>query len=196
MKRLGRWLVHSLVVLSLLLCLAIIVLWVRSYTVVDDLALARGRSYEICSDSGVLHVGVTSTFVGTVISETSRSITIYGPRREHCRLTLSHHNWWCPSTAAKLGGMTTFGVRTGPTGIIIDTDRGTWIEAFRALLFPHWCAAVVFGILPSMWLVRWRRRRRYRAAGECRQCGYNLTGNLSGFCPECGTAIGEVGRGQ
>ncbi len=32
---------------------------------------------------------------------------------------------------------------------------------------------------------RWRRRRR----GECLRCGYNLTGNLSGICPECGTEI-------
>jgi predicted RNA-binding Zn-ribbon protein involved in translation (DUF1610 family) len=32
---------------------------------------------------------------------------------------------------------------------------------------------------------RYRRRRR----GECLDCGYNLTGNVSGVCPECGTAI-------
>lgn len=32
---------------------------------------------------------------------------------------------------------------------------------------------------------RWRRRRR----GLCVRCGYNLTGNVSGICPECGTRI-------
>lgn len=32
-------------------------------------------------------------------------------------------------------------------------------------------------------LRRWRRRRR----GLCRRCGYNLEGNVSGLCPECGT---------
>jgi predicted Zn-ribbon and HTH transcriptional regulator len=35
--------------------------------------------------------------------------------------------------------------------------------------------------------------RRERAAqsepGQCRNCGYNLTGNVSGICPECGTAV-------
>ncbi len=25
--------------------------------------------------------------------------------------------------------------------------------------------------------------------GRCRNCGYNLTGNTSGVCPECGTAL-------
>ena len=24
-------------------------------------------------------------------------------------------------------------------------------------------------------------------SGHCNKCGYNLTGNLSGICPECGT---------
>jgi len=30
--------------------------------------------------------------------------------------------------------------------------------------------------------------------GRCAQCGYDLTGNMSGTCPECGTAIGEEAR--
>lgn len=28
-----------------------------------------------------------------------------------------------------------------------------------------------------------------RVAGACGNCGYNLTGNVSGVCPECGAAI-------
>ncbi len=36
----------------------------------------------------------------------------------------------------------------------------------------------------------WRRRQRLlREHGLCLRCGYNLTGNLSGVCPECGTKI-------
>ncbi|HUN81100.1 MAG TPA: hypothetical protein VMV81_06265 [Phycisphaerae bacterium] len=32
--------------------------------------------------------------------------------------------------------------------------------------------------------------------GLCKKCGYNLTGNISGICPECGTVIprGEIQR--
>ena len=33
----------------------------------------------------------------------------------------------------------------------------------------------------------WRRRRK----GLCIKCGYNLTGNTSGTCPECGKPINE-----
>lgn len=38
-----------------------------------------------------------------------------------------------------------------------------------------------------------RHRDRRRAASACRSCGYDLTGNVSGVCPECGTPVkGEV----
>ncbi len=31
--------------------------------------------------------------------------------------------------------------------------------------------------------------------GTCPYCGYNLTGNVSGVCPECGTAVQEHDAG-
>ena len=31
-----------------------------------------------------------------------------------------------------------------------------------------------------------RIRRERRARGQCVRCGYNMTGNVSGVCPECG----------
>jgi len=30
---------------------------------------------------------------------------------------------------------------------------------------------------------------RRRKSGKCVSCGYDLTGNVSGVCPECGTAV-------
>jgi len=30
--------------------------------------------------------------------------------------------------------------------------------------------------------------------GHCQKCGYNLTGNVSGVCPECGTPIKREGK--
>jgi hypothetical protein len=36
-------------------------------------------------------------------------------------------------------------------------------------------------------LLFWRSRRRY--PGYCVRCGYSLTGNTSGVCPECGEPI-------
>ena len=47
------------------------------------------------------------------------------------------------------------------------------------LLAPYPTIALVSGPLR-----RWRRRKR----GECVNCGYNLTGNVTGVCSECGQA--------
>jgi len=44
--------------------------------------------------------------------------------------------------------------------------------------------------LVQRWLNPWEFRRV--PAGHCVACGYNLYGNVSGRCPECGTACGEA----
>lgn len=77
----------------------------------------------------------------------------------------------------------------------------------RRLQPPAWAkvsAKIEYGVYCSPWLViggaaaypifafvhgpvcRFRRRRR----GLCVKCGYNLTGNTTGVCPECGTKFG------
>src|SRR5436190_1201662 len=38
-------------------------------------------------------------------------------------------------------------------------------------------------------VLRRRRDRRRKAARRCRRCDYNLTGNVSGVCPECGRSV-------
>ncbi|MEW6251191.1 MAG: hypothetical protein AB1716_11125 [Planctomycetota bacterium] len=58
---------------------------------------------------------------------------------------------------------------------------GTWWE----LVLPLWNLALLTAA-PGL-LLLWRHRRR-RVPGFCRKCGYNLTGNVSGRCPECGCA--------
>ena len=42
------------------------------------------------------------------------------------------------------------------------------------------------------WLRQYRRNQRHKK-GLCVTCGYNLTGNTSGLCPECGSPIEPVG---
>jgi hypothetical protein len=48
--------------------------------------------------------------------------------------------------------------------------------------------AVVVGLPAWCWLDHPAARRRDRLAkGQCPHCGYDLTGNVSGACPECGS---------
>ena len=62
---------------------------------------------------------------------------------------------------------------------------------FKWIGFPCWFFCPVTAILPVVWLWRYRRDRRARSDGmpHCATCDYNLTGNVSGICPECGTTI-------
>lgn len=51
------------------------------------------------------------------------------------------------------------------------------------LLIPLWPMLVIGGAITFL---LWRRGRGIILADCCRDCGYNLTGNVSGRCPECG----------
>jgi hypothetical protein len=50
-----------------------------------------------------------------------------------------------------------------------------------------------FALLPGAWVLHraylLERRRNHELSRFCPACGYNLTGNTSGVCPECGAAI-------
>lgn len=48
--------------------------------------------------------------------------------------------------------------------------------------------AAIFGSYPAVvFFVPCLRRRVRRRRGLCMECGYNLAGNITGICPECGT---------
>ena len=66
------------------------------------------------------------------------------------------------------------GETTAPTG-------AQWI-----LILPLWLILLLLA-LPTA-ILWWLDRRRIRE-GCCRKCGYDLTGNVSGTCLECSTAI-------
>ena len=53
------------------------------------------------------------------------------------------------------------------------------------LFLPFWpLVSVAIGVLAVA-----VRQLRHRAPGMCTECGYDLQGNVSGRCPECGQAV-------
>jgi hypothetical protein len=63
-------------------------------------------------------------------------------------------------------------------------------DDFSLVWFPAWFMCAVFATPAAWWLTRrwpWGREDFSR----CPSCGYNLTGNVSGVCPECGTPISK-----
>jgi hypothetical protein len=57
------------------------------------------------------------------------------------------------------------------------------------IVFPIWYIPSLMAIPVGFGIWTIRRNRRNRRNGLCRSCGYDLTGNTSGRCPECGCNI-------
>ncbi len=64
------------------------------------------------------------------------------------------------------------------------------IMAVHLIEFDIWLVFVFVAVYPAarmIWIPIRRRRRRKR--GLCPSCGYDLTENTSGVCPECATGV-------
>lgn len=66
-----------------------------------------------------------------------------------------------------------------------DYEDGELLTAW-VIFLPLW-VPFLLGVLLAV-TCTWRRRRS-KPLGHCRTCGYNLEGNMSGICPECGSRI-------
>ena len=90
-------------------------------------------------------------------------INIYDPGWYVYRLSTPDIRWW-----------PTIWIPNPPAGPTISVGIPLWI--------PLVVVAIPTGLL-------WRRERKRPRPGHCRSCGYNLTGNVSGVCPECGEKV-------
>ena len=70
-------------------------------------------------------------------------------------------------------------------GLVIDVNE--YQAGQTTVVLPLWVLAGLFALYPILVSMRgparrWHRRRK----GLCIACAYNLKGNVSGVCPECG----------
>jgi uncharacterized paraquat-inducible protein A len=66
-----------------------------------------------------------------------------------------------------------------------------WFD-FPQFVVSGWLLSVLTAVLTVPFisgLIRHRVLRRRAAQNRCLRCGYLLTGNVSGRCPECGSEI-------
>ncbi len=91
-------------------------------------------------------------------------------------------------------GWARFAGRDPAYDLVVQWRQSTlvWKPEWRLFRFhfriglPLWIPCVLFS-LPTT-VLWWLDRRRMRL-GHCQRCGYNLRGNVSGVCPECGSAM-------
>ena len=160
--------------LSLLLCVLAVALWVRTrvFHHQDQLSWLGQRS------SAYAHsVGGKLWFTHIIWERRWWDEEPHG-------ITYSHETDVVDFTPAKPPNWSLLGLgfhhSRGVSRSLAYTD--TWV------LVPHWMVAAAGVVLPGAWVYRSVRDRRRRRLGRCPGCGYDLTGNVSGVCPECGNS--------
>ena len=182
----------SFLALCLVLGLAAVTLWVRSLSRSDWVRHAR-----ITERLGFTDVTLWSLEVNRGVAHVrlQRNRLRQGPGPN--RLTYGGFKWETHPPVKRLLPTGTF-VET-PINLGFGWDAAHYAGADGGHLhswsarFPLWAATAAFAAPPALWIAG-RHRRRPRP-GRCRRCGYDLTGNESGACPECGRATAPRGRG-
>ena len=69
-------------------------------------------------------------------------------------------------------------------------DSGVFPVWMLHIGIPWWLPFLLLAAYPTIAFIRGPLRRWPRSRkGRCLKCGYDLTGNVSGTCPECGTEV-------
>jgi len=81
----------------------------------------------------------------------------------------------------------------GLTAGEFSTQSATWTGGVTATsrCFAIWPMLVSLAIVT---VILWLLIPKRIPPGYCQKCGYDLTGNVSGICPECGTPIKSEGE--
>jgi hypothetical protein len=172
--------------LSLLLCIATTVLWVRSYWGCDDIGVEwsgknNGRSAELYTVRGRIGMGfahgidLRPDMGGSPFAPAGWNF--FAQRDDHPPFYPHGRQDWGPFAFVYDGGD--------------DRPGQRFQDIIRIVQVPAWSVATLWALPSAAWIGRWGRARRRGRRGFCRACVYNLTGNVTGICPECGTRVRE-----
>jgi hypothetical protein len=179
-------------VISAVVSLAAGILWIRSYSYWENWSWRRFDRDERVSVARYRNVewgaGNVTLFVQRAVIQNSHVDS--GPGYDD--LMKIRNQGWKPFffSARQSSGI-------GPIpqenwhGFAIDHDvrdfPGLTIRGW-AFSFPLWVVAVGCAVPPVILMRSVLRRRRWRAAGACLSCGYDLRAT-PGRCPECGAEV-------
>jgi hypothetical protein len=164
-----RRLFDFVAIVSLLLCLATVALWVRSYWRYDNLEWASEyRTRFVASEGGRVLVQV---------NHGSHGKTRFMPVEYCCSVIDARH----PDTMGRPWRFGGFWIEN-----LTFYPQGSAPIPYTDVVVPLWAAMALFLVLPGMRLYRCGKSRRARWVGLCPHCGYDLRATPD-LCPECGT---------
>ncbi|HEY7118322.1 MAG TPA: hypothetical protein VH475_17165 [Tepidisphaeraceae bacterium] len=184
MRRSARFLLNATTALSVLLCLATIGLWLRSYRFNDDAWYSprRGVNYRVATRPGLLLASRT-VLVGRT-SDLFSDGHDRGPGRSFTSRPRVADPGASPFTAE---GSSRALQWLGFDYLSRDQSRPSFgTLTFRRAAFPLWLPALVAAVLPVARTLRGARRKWRRSRRRCPACGYDLRATPE-RCPECGT---------
>lgn len=196
-----RRLFTSASVASLLICVTVIVLWVRSYSHCDSVGLERVEVLPNGQRRQVLRaVNTCPSVIYFVWSSFPGSAPLAGVRREKSHANflgfearnLSQPIWrnatWDSGVVRQYFRWKFLRIAWWSTGRLA-LPGGGW-QDHRAIVVPDWLLVSVLLILPILRVRRFGfdRQRFRRELGQCTGCGYDLRASTD-RCPECGAPI-------
>ena len=167
-----RRLLMVLSALSLVLCVAVAVLWARSYTIQYSVTWTYPqRTFSLVASKGRI----------VCASCTAPRALGGGFNPPHGRVLDVHS----PPTDMEAA----YRVRATHQGRLgfWAQDSGPSRFRYRSVLFPCWAVALATLIPAVLWVRGYCASGRLASSGLCTHCGYDLRAT-PGRCPECGTA--------
>jgi hypothetical protein len=192
MKRIARYILNGLTVLSLLLCIAAAGLWARGHLVADRAYYSRWRLHGTTASEGAYWVQSGAGIFILATRQQNLTGMVADPTGQFGRLAAAGPRWQRVQLAPDDAMTLASGPRPGLLGRLgfwslraaqTSLGPGNYYAEWAA---PAWAVCLMLSLLPAAWVLRWRRARLRRRAGLCPTCGYDLRATPD-RCPECGT---------